>query len=82
MLHAARVERAPAASLSSPGLPNPIEEARDVNEPVEQTGEEVTAEMIQQRAYEISQREDAGTPEENWERAERELRGEQSPSEA
>jgi hypothetical protein len=28
---------------------------------------------IAQRAYEISQREDAGTPEENWARAEREL---------
>jgi hypothetical protein len=29
---------------------------------------------IRRRAYEISQSEDAGTPEENWERAERELR--------
>ena len=30
-------------------------------------------EAIRQRAYEISQSDDAGTPEENWARAEREL---------
>jgi DUF2934 family protein len=30
-------------------------------------------ERIRRRAYEISQQEDAGTPEENWQRAEREL---------
>jgi hypothetical protein len=32
-------------------------------------------EAIRERAYEISQRPDAGTPEENWERAIEELRG-------
>jgi hypothetical protein len=30
--------------------------------------------MIERRAYEISQSEETGTPEENWERAEREVR--------
>ncbi len=30
-------------------------------------------ERIRRRAYEISQQEDAGTPEENWQRAEREV---------
>ena len=39
-------------------------------------GSGVIAEMIRQRAYEISQGPDGGTPEENWARAERELRGE------
>jgi hypothetical protein len=37
---------------------------------------EFDEEACRQRAYEISQSEDAGTPEENWLRAERELRGE------
>ena len=32
-------------------------------------------EAIRRRAYEISQREDAGSDEENWRRAEAELRG-------
>lgn len=32
-------------------------------------------EACRQRAYEISQSEDAGTPEENWIRAEQELQG-------
>jgi hypothetical protein len=32
-------------------------------------------EACRQRAYEISQSEDAGTPEENWIRAEQEQRG-------
>ena len=31
---------------------------------------------IARRAYEISQSEEAGTPEENWQRAEHQLRGE------
>jgi hypothetical protein len=35
---------------------------------------EVDDERIRERAYEISMREDAGTPEENWQRAEAELR--------
>jgi hypothetical protein len=39
-------------------------------------GSGVIAAMIRERAYEISQGPDAGTPEENWARAERELRGE------
>ena len=42
----------------------------------EPTGGEVTDEMIRERAHEISQKEGAGTPEENWRRAEQELRGE------
>jgi hypothetical protein len=37
-------------------------------------------EACRQRAYEISQSEHAGTPEENWLRAEQELRGEPSPA--
>lgn len=32
-------------------------------------------EPVRRRAYELSQGEDAGTPEENWRRAEEELRG-------
>jgi hypothetical protein len=36
---------------------------------------EFDEEACRQRAYEISQSEDAGTPEENWIRAEEELRG-------
>ena len=39
-------------------------------------GSGVIAEMIRQRAYEISQGPHRGTPEENWARAEQELRGE------
>jgi hypothetical protein len=35
--------------------------------------ERVLEHAIRLRAYEISQSSDAGTPEENWERAEREL---------
>jgi Protein of unknown function (DUF2934) len=37
------------------------------------TGSGVIDEMIRQRAYEISQGPDAGTPDENWERARSEL---------
>jgi hypothetical protein len=40
------------------------------------TGTKITNEQIRQRAYEISQEPDGGTEEENWLRAERELRGE------
>lgn len=36
---------------------------------------EVDDEAIERRAYEISQGEDAGSVEENWRRAEEELRG-------
>jgi hypothetical protein len=43
---------------------------------------EVSEEAIARRAYEISQREDAGTPEENWRRAEAELRGGQPEADA
>jgi len=35
----------------------------------------ITDERIRERAYEISLGEAAGTPEENWQRAEAELRG-------
>jgi hypothetical protein len=37
---------------------------------------EVTDEMITQRAYEISQTNEAGTPEDNWFRAAQQLRSE------
>jgi hypothetical protein len=40
------------------------------------TGTTITDEQIRQRAYEISQGPDCGTDEENWVRAEQELRGE------
>ncbi len=52
-------------------------------QPMESEGEprpeqsDVTYEDVARRAYEISQGEGAGSPEENWARAERELRGEQ-----
>lgn len=39
-----------------------------------QPASEITDETIAKRAYEISQSDDGSTPEENWERAERELR--------
>jgi hypothetical protein len=42
------------------------------NEPTPE--ESVTDEMIAKRAYELSQSEEGGTPEENWAQAERELR--------
>jgi hypothetical protein len=38
------------------------------------TGDDVTEETIALRAYELSQGDEAGTPEENWLRAESELR--------
>jgi hypothetical protein len=44
------------------------------DEPGAAGGSEVSEEAIAARAYEISLGEDAGTPEENWQRAERELR--------
>jgi DUF2934 family protein len=40
------------------------------------TGTEITVEQIRQRAYEISQGPDCGTEEENWHRAEQQLRAE------
>ena len=40
------------------------------------TGAKITDEQIRARAYEISQGPDGGTEEENWMRAEQELRGE------
>jgi Protein of unknown function (DUF2934) len=39
-------------------------------------GPEPSEEQIRERAYEISQREDAGSSEENWERAKAELQAE------
>ena len=53
-------------SESIPQDPDRNEGAMDRGEP--------TREQIEQRAYEISQSEYAGTPEEDWARAERELR--------
>jgi hypothetical protein len=43
-------------------------------EPGAGAGTDVGEEAIAARAYEISLGEDAGTPEENWQRAEQELR--------
>jgi hypothetical protein len=39
----------------------------------DRTGTGVIDELLRQRAYEISLREDAGSPEENWDRAVQEL---------
>jgi hypothetical protein len=44
------------------------------DEPGAAGGTEVSEEAIAARAYEISLGEDASTPDENWQRAERELR--------
>jgi hypothetical protein len=44
--------------------------------------DEIGHETISQRAYEISQSDQTGTPEENWERAERELRERAAPGPA
>ncbi len=41
---------------------------------------DVDEEQIRRRAYEISQSEAAGTPEENWSRAEQELRETTDPN--
>ncbi|MGH3072059.1 MAG: hypothetical protein ACRDNB_07285 [Gaiellaceae bacterium] len=54
-------------SESIPLDPDRDEGALDRGEP--------TREQVERRALEISQSDDAGTPEENWARAERELRG-------
>lgn len=51
-----------------------------MSEPMEQESRaEVDEEAIRARAYEISQEEGGGSPEEHWARAERELRGEGRP---
>ena len=42
---------------------------------------EVTDEHVARRAYELSQSDEHTTDEENWYRAERELRGEHEPAE-
>ena len=39
-----------------------------------ETPDEPDEDAIRRRAHEISESEDAGTPEENWQRAEQELR--------
>ena len=50
----------------------------DSPERSENSAGQVTRGMIEQRAYELSQQEGADTPEENWERAERQLLAERS----
>jgi hypothetical protein len=64
-----------------------ISDARaTMTEPTTSSGEaprgdsEVTEEMIAARAYEISVSDQSATAEENWQRAERELRGDSPPS--
>lgn len=47
------------------------------SEPIEQT-HALDEEAVARRAYEISTGPDAGSPEENWHRAEDELRGERA----
>jgi hypothetical protein len=47
-----------------------------VADTIDSGGSGVIAEMIRQRAFEISQSDRAGTPEENWALAEAEVRGE------
>jgi hypothetical protein len=64
--------------MGAPGYP-----AGDETTETEQGGgegdlDEQNAEMIRRRAYEISQGPDAGSPEDNWSRAEREIRTEQA----
>jgi hypothetical protein len=54
-------------SESIPGDPDRDEGAFDAHEP--------TREQIERRAYELSQTDDVASAEENWARAERELRG-------
>jgi DUF2934 family protein len=65
--------------MGAPGYPA----GDSVQEDSEQGGGEgdldpQNEEMIRRRAYEISQGEDAGTAEENWARAEREILTEQA----
>lgn len=44
----------------------------------QQTSGGVDEDAIRRRAYELSQEEGAGSPEDNWARAERELRGDKT----
>jgi len=60
----------------SPNAQVPKEDPREGGDP---SLEPITREMIAERAYLISQSDDAGTDEENWLRAERELREEHEP---
>jgi hypothetical protein len=65
--------------MGAPGYPA----GDETTEETEQGGgegdlDEQNAEMIRKRAYEISQGPDAGSPEDNWSRAEREIRTEQA----
>jgi hypothetical protein len=51
-------------------------------EPKQAEGGLLDEDAVARRACEISQSDEAGTPEENWARAERELRGEGSEARA
>jgi Protein of unknown function (DUF2934) len=62
--------------MNPAGTPAP--EGQGASSPPEQETPAVTDEAIAERAYELSRSEESGTPEENWSRAERELRGEQA----
>jgi hypothetical protein len=64
------------AMEDSPGAQVPQEEVGGSGDPAL---EPITREMIAERAYLISQSDAAGTDEENWLRAERELREEHEP---
>jgi hypothetical protein len=57
----------------------PLDPERHAGSAGEHATREPTRAQIERRAYEISQREDAGTPEQNWHRAEDELRGRRRP---
>jgi hypothetical protein len=45
----------------------------DSPEPAQKQPREITSEMIEKRAYELSQEDEARSPGENWQRAKREL---------
>jgi len=68
---AAPVAPAPLTS-SSPVRNSPVPKAAA---PAPRAGKEISYEMIARRAYEIWQSGTGGSQEENWYRAERELRG-------
>lgn len=58
----------------------PLDEERDTSETDTRTsgGADPGYDAVAQRAYEIFESGEGGSPQENWERAERELRDEES----
>ena len=66
-----KIAAAPAAVSSTAVRNTPIPKAA----PAAPARKEITAQQIAVRAYEISQSGTGGSPDDNWFRAERELRG-------